>query len=130
MLKRRKYSFFCISALLLILAVGCSSGGSSSSTSMLGYWSDPNNITTTVEMRNGIITAVSVYDLNQPQGKNLVVDSSFNYGALIWRWCLADQTCTTYSTVSLKGDSLTVNWNNDKGQTGQMTLKRVAKGTP
>ncbi len=128
MYKRRKYSFFCISAVLLILAVGCS--GSSSSNSMLGFWSDPNNITTTVEMQNGIITAVSVYDLNQPQGKNLVVDSTFNYGALIWRWCLQDQSCTTYSSVSLNGDSLTVNWTNDKGQTGQMTLKRVAKGTP
>jgi len=126
----RMYRLFCISTLILMLAVACSSGGSSSSSSMLGYWADDKNLATTVEMQNGIITAVSVYDLNQPQGKNLVVDSTFSYGALIWRWCLPDQSCTTYKTVSLSGDSLTVTWTDDKGQTGQMTLKRVAKGTP
>ncbi len=128
--KCRKYSLFCISALLLILAAGCSSGGPSSSASMIGYWADPNNITSTVQTQNGILTAVSVYDLNQPQGKNLLVDSSFAYGALIWRYCKPDKTCTTLSSETLRGDTLEVNATNDQGQTTQETLKRVAKGTP
>jgi hypothetical protein len=126
--RRRMHSLFCISALFLIFIVGCS--GSSSSTSMIGYWADPNNITTTIQTQNGITTAVSVYDLNQPQGKNLVVSSSFAYGSLIWRYCMPDNTCQTVSTVRVNGDSLTVNVTNDKGQTSSMTLKRVAKGTP
>jgi hypothetical protein len=127
---RRKYSLFCISALLLILVAGCSSGGSNSSASMIGFWADPNNITTTVQTENGILTAVSVYDLNQPQGQNLVVSSGFAYGALIWRYCKPDKTCTTLSSEALHGDTMEVNATNDQGQTSPLTLKRVAKGTP
>jgi hypothetical protein len=125
---RRMHSLFCISALLLTFIVGCS--GSSSSNSMLGYWADPNNITTTIQTENGITTAVSVYDLNQPQGKNLVESSSFAYGSLIWRYCMPDNTCQTVKTVRVNGDSMTVNVTNDKGETSPLTLTRVAKGTP
>ena len=127
--KRLKYSLFCVSALLLVLAVGCSGANGPNST-MIGFWADPNNITTTVQTENGILTAVSVYDLNQPQGQNLVVSSGFAYGALIWRYCKPDKTCTTLSSVALHGDTMDVNATNDQGQTSPLTLKRVAKGTP
>jgi hypothetical protein len=127
--KRLKYSLVCMSALLLILAAGCNSANGVGSP-MIGFWADSNNITTTLEMQNGILTAVSVYDVNQPQGKNLLVESSFGYGRVNWRYCLPDQTCTTISTVSVSGDTLTVDSTNNQGVKTQAVLKRVTKGTP
>jgi hypothetical protein len=125
---REKFCLFCVSALLLILAVGC--GTNYGSPTWAGFWADPDNNVTTVQDQSGTLVVLSVYNLNQPNGQNLLVSSTFAYRQLTWRYCPPDKPCLTLQTKSLNGNTLDVNWLNEKGEQGEMTLKRVDKGTP
>jgi hypothetical protein len=124
---RQKFCLFCISALLLIIAVGC--GTNAANPTMAGFWADPDNNVTTVQDQGGTLVAVSVFDLNQSNGQNLLVSTTFAYRQLTWRYCPTPKPCLTLQTTSFKGNTLDVNWLNEKGESGQMTLKRVDKGT-
>jgi hypothetical protein len=134
---RRKFGLFCISALLVILAVGCNPLGSTPS-SLAGFWADPDNNVSTIEDQGGssqlageYFAVVSVYDLNQAQSPNLLVTSNFWNRMLTWRYCPTAKPCLTVIASAFHGgDTLNVNWQNEKGEEGKMALKRVAKGTP
>jgi len=55
----------------------------------------------------------------------LLISSSFSNGVLTWKFCPPAESCVTVETVSFGGDSLTVNWTDDKGGSGQMVLQRL-----
>jgi len=126
---RRKFSLFCLSVFLVILAAGCGSDNSASAT-MAGFWADPDNNVTTIQDQSGTFVAVSVFDLNQSNSQDMLVTSSYAYRVLTWRYCPPGKPCLTLQTLTFRGgDVLDVKWTNDKGETGQMALKRVDKGT-
>jgi hypothetical protein len=125
----QKFSLLCVSALLVIVAAGCGPGTSQQST-MAGFWADPDNNVTTIENQSGMMVAVSVFDLNQSQSPNTLDTSSYAYRVLTWRYCPTAKPCLTLVTLPFRGgNALDVKWSNDKGESGQMTLKRVDKGT-
>ncbi len=126
---RRKFSLFCLSVFLVISAVGCGSNNSASAT-MAGFWADADNNVTTIQDQSGTFVAVTVLNLNQSDNQNSLVTSSYAYRVLTWRYCPPGKPCLTLQTLTFRGgDALDVKWTNDKGETGQMTLKRVNKGT-
>jgi hypothetical protein len=126
---RRMFSLFCISALLGILAVGCLPFGVAPA-SMAGFWADPDNNVTTIEDQGGTYAAVTVLDLNQAHSENLLVSTSYWNRMLTWRYCPTAKPCLTLQATSYRGgDTMDATWTNDKGETGQMTLKRVDKGS-
>ena len=125
---RRMFSFFCISALMALLAAGCLPFGVAPA-SMAGFWADPDNNVTTIKADGNDFVAVTVFDLNQAQGQNLLVTSAYWNRMLTWRYCPAGKPCMTLQATSYRGgDTMDATWTNDKGETGQMTLKRVDKG--
>ena len=127
--KRWKFRLFCMSALLVILAVGCLPFGVAPA-SMAGFWADPDNNVTTIEDQSGTYVAVTVFDLNQANGQNLLVSTSYWNRMLTWRYCPAPKPCLTLQATAYRGgDTMNVSWQDEKGGAGQMTLKRVDKGT-
>ncbi len=125
---REKFRFVAISALLVVLAVGC--GSNYANAGWAGFWADPDNNVSTIQDQSGTLVVVSVYNLNKSDSANTLVSTTFAYRQLTWRYCPPDKPCLTLQSKSLNGDNLDVNWQDEKGATGQMTLKRVAKGTP
>jgi hypothetical protein len=130
MTQRQKFCLVCSLAIFVVMlaAAGCSSSATTSST-MAGFWADTENNTTTINEQNGAFAAVTVYDLDQSHSQNSLVSSSYVNGVLTWKYCPPAQACLTVHTVSLSGNTLNVAWTNDRGESGQMTLKRVDKGT-
>jgi hypothetical protein len=126
---RRKFSLFCISTLIVVLAVGCLPGGVAPA-SMAGFWADPDNNVTTIEDQGGSYVVVTVLDLNQAQGQNLLVSTSYWNRMLTWRYCPAPKPCMTLIATAYRGgDTMDVTWTNANGEEGRMSLKRVDKGT-
>jgi len=126
---RLKSRLFCISALLVLLAVGCLPFGVAPA-SMAGFWADPDNNVTTIEDQSGTFVAVTVFDLNQSVGQNLLVSTSYWNRMLTWRYCPPAKPCLTLLATTYRGGStMDVTWTNDKQETGQWKLKRVDKGT-
>jgi hypothetical protein len=127
---RQKFSLFCISALLVIAAVGCSTPLGSMPSSLAGFWADPDNNVTTIENQDGSFVVTTVYDLNQADSKNLLDTTTYWNRILTWRYCPTPKPCLTLIASAFRGgDTLNVSWQNEKGESGQMTLKRVDKGT-
>ena len=126
---RRVFCLFCIAAVTVLFAGGCLGFGVAPA-SMAGYWADPDNNVTTIEAQGNNFVVMTVYDLNQAKGQNLLVSTSYWNRMLTWRYCPAPKPCMTLQATSYRGgDSMDVTWTNDKGETGQWTLKRVDKGT-
>ena len=126
---RRKFNLFCLSVFLVISAVGCGSNNSASAT-MAGFWADADNNVTTIEDQSGTFVAVTVFDLNQSVGQNLLVSTSYWNRMLTWRYCPPAKPCLTLLATTYRGGStMDVTWTNDKQETGQWKLKRVDKGT-
>jgi len=125
---REKFRLVIISALLVLLAVGC--GSNYANAGWDGFWADPDNNVTTIQDQSGTLVVVSVYNLNQAGSANTLVSTTFAYRQLTWRYCPPSKPCLTLQSKSLNGNKLDVNWQDEKGQTGTMTLTRVAKGTP
>jgi hypothetical protein len=115
-------------AVILVMSTACSSATPTPAT-MEGFWSDPDDNVTTVKYQDGQFVAVTTYDLFQSHSQNSLVSSSYVDGALTWKYCPPAKPCITMTTVSFNGDTLDVKWTNDNGESGTMTLKRVAKGT-
>ena len=124
---RHKLRLCFAAALLVILAVGC--GPAAAKATMAGFWADADNNVTTIEDQGTAFAATSVFNLSQSDSQNTLVSSSYGYRALTWRYCPSAKPCLTLQTRTLNGDTLDVHWQNDNGETGQMTLKRVDKGT-
>ncbi len=126
---RRKFRLFCISVLVVTLAAGCLGFGVAPA-SMAGFWADPDNNVTTIQADGNNFVVVTVFDLNQAQGQNLLVSTSYWNRMLTWRYCPTGKPCMTLQATSYRGgDTMAVTWTNEKGATGEMTLKRVDKGT-
>ncbi len=125
---RKKLRVVAASALLVLLAVGC--GSNYANAGWAGFWADPDNNVSTIQDQTGTLVVVSVYNLNQADSQNTLVSTTFAYRQLTWRYCPPNKPCLTLQSKSITGDSMDVNWQDEKGATGVMTLKRVAKGTP
>lgn len=110
--------------IILVMAVACSSATPTPAT-MAGYWQDPDKQVSTIEAQNGTYVVVTVYDSVQSHSQNELVSSSYSNGVLTWKYCPPAMPCLTAETVSFNGDTLDVNWTDDTGGSGQMTLQRV-----
>jgi len=124
---REKFRLVTISALLVLLAVGC--GSNYANKGWDGFWADADNNVTTIQDQSGTLVVLSVYNLNQADSPNSLVSSTFAYRQLTWRYCPPAKPCVTLQSKSLNGDTIDVNWQDENGKTGTMTLKRVDKGT-
>lgn len=120
---RQKFCLFFI-AHVLVMAAACSSATPTPAT-MEGYWQDPDFHVSTIQEHNGEYVVVTVYDLEQSHSQNELVTSSYSNGLLTWKYCPPAKPCITAETASFNGDSLIVNWTDEEGGSGQMTLIRV-----
>ena len=123
---RQKICLILITA-TLAMAAACSSATPTPAT-MVGFWMDNNNSATTIQYQNGQYVAVTTYYMFASNSQNTLVSSSYVNGVLTWKYCPPARPCLTMQTVAFHGDTLDVNWTNDKGQSGQMTLTRTDKG--
>jgi hypothetical protein len=118
---------------LLVIACSCSSllpsliGGSSTSVPMAGLagtWQDPvTSDTFVVTLRGGNYEVTSVtwegtsYD---------ITSQSWTGSSLSWSYYDSDlNLVVTYTTTSISGDNLYVNWSYSDGGSGTETLQRV-----
>ena len=122
MINRQKICFFFIPTVLFLLAA-CSSSTEAPAT-MAGYWQGENYIVSTIQEQNGDFVVTTVYDTELSHSQNLLISSSYSDGVLTWEYCPPAESCVTVKTVSFSGDSLTVNWADDEGGSGQMMLQR------
>jgi hypothetical protein len=94
---------------------------------LAGKWIDPDSsgggTVSTIAWQNGTYVVVSV--INTGRGANEVTKSSWSNGVLTWEYCPSGMHCITQNTVSLNGDSLTVDWAwSDGGNSGTSVLNR------
>ena len=94
---------------------------------LAGKWNDPqpngDKTISTIEYKNGEYVVTSV--INTSRGANEVTKSSWSNGVLTWEYCPASMHCITQHTVSLSGDTLTVDWAwSDGGNSGTSPLNR------
>ena len=80
---------------------------------LAGKWIDPDSrgggTVSIIEWQYGTYVVTSV--INSSRGGNELKTSSWSSGVLTWEYCPADmQNCIFQNTISLKGDTLTVNW--------------------
>ena len=120
---RQKFCLFFI-APVLVMAAACSSATTTPVT-MAGYWQGENYIVSTIQEQNGEFVVATVYATKLAHSQNLLISSSYSNGVLTWKYCPPAESSVTAETVSLSGDSLTDNWTDDKGGSGQMTLQRL-----
>ena len=92
---------------------------------MAGYWEGENYIVSTIQEQNGGFVVTTVYDTEASHSQNLLISSSYSNGVLTWEYCPPAESCITVETISFSGDSLIINWMDDKGGSGQMTLQRL-----
>jgi len=120
---RQKFCLFFI-APVLVMAAACSSATPTPAT-MAGYWQGENDIVSTIQEHNGEFVVATVYATKLSHSQNLLISSSYSNGVLTWKYCPPAESCVTAETVSFSGDSLIVNWTDEEGGSGQMTLIRV-----
>jgi hypothetical protein len=95
---------------------------------LAGKWIDPDSsngdTVSTIEWQNGTYVVTSV--VNTTRGGNELKTSSWSNGVLTWKYCPANmQNCIIQNTVSLNGDTLTVNWAwSGGGNSGTSDLQR------
>lgn len=94
---------------------------------LAGAWIDPDSsgggTVSTIVWQNNEYTVVTVINTNR--GPNEVTNSSWSNGVLTWEYCPEGMHCITQNTVSLNGDTLTVNWAwSDGGNSGTSDLQR------
>ena len=94
---------------------------------LVGNWIDPDSsgggTVSTIEYRNGEYVVTSV--VNTGRGANELTNSSWSNGVLTWEYCPSGMHCITQNTVSLSGDTLTVDWAwSDGGNSGTSPLHR------
>ena len=95
---------------------------------LAGKWIDPDSsgggTVSTIAWQNGTYVVTSV--VNSSRGGNELSKSSWANGVLSWEYCPANmQHCIFQTTVSLNGDTLTVNWVwTGGGNSGTSELKR------
>jgi hypothetical protein len=80
---------------------------------LAGKWIDPDSTNgdtiSTIEWANGGYVVTSVINVNR--GGDELKTSSWENGVLTWVYCPANmQDCIKQTTVSLNGDTLTVDW--------------------
>jgi hypothetical protein len=121
---RHKFYLFFI-ATILVMATACNQAAPTPAT-MAGFWEGPDLQVSTIQNQNSEYVVITVYDSDQGHSQNELVSSSYSNGVLTWRYCPPAKSCITAKTVSFNGDTLDVNWTDDKGGSGQMTLQRVA----
>ena len=120
---RQMFCLFFI-APVLVMAAACSSATPTPVT-MAGYWQGEHYIVSTIQEQNGEFVVATVYATKLPHSQNLLISSSYSNGVLTWKYCPPAESCVTAETVSFSGDTLVVNWTNEDGGSGQMTLIRV-----
>jgi hypothetical protein len=94
---------------------------------LVGKWIDPDSsgggTISTIEYKNGEYVVTSV--INTGRGPNELTTSSWSNGVLTWEYCPSGMHCITQHTVSLSGDTLTVDWAwSDGGNSGTSPLHR------
>ncbi len=93
---------------------------------LTGAWLDPDSsgggTVSTIAWQNNEYVVVSV--INSNRGPNELTRSNWAEGVLTWEYCPEGFACVTQSTVSLHGDTLTVNWQNEGGNSGTSDLTR------
>ena len=95
---------------------------------LAGKWIDPDSsgggTTSTIAWQNGTYVVTSV--INSSRGGNELKNSSWSNGVLSWEYCPTTmQHCIFQTTVSINGDTLTVNWVWDGGgNSGTSDLQR------
>jgi hypothetical protein len=94
---------------------------------LVGQWLDPDSsgggTISTIVYQNSEYVVTSV--INTGRGPNELTKSSWSNGVLTWEYCPANMHCITQNTVSLNGDTLTVNWAwSDGGNSGTSDLTR------
>jgi hypothetical protein len=131
--KKILITFFSFVLAMLVIACSCSSliPTSSPQTSnqetmpgLAGTWKDPvSSDTFVIAWQSGqyVVTSATW------QGTSYSITSqSWTGSSLTWSYYDADLSKTvTYSTTSLNGDNLDVNWSYDTGASGTETLTRV-----
>jgi len=127
MVTRQKIRLFVIAA-VLVMATAC--GATPIPSTMAGFWLDDDGSATTIKFQDGQYVAVTTYYMISGNSQNSLISSSYENGVLTWKYCPPARSCLTMQTVSFNGDTLEVNWTNDKGESGQMTLTRTDRGNP
>jgi hypothetical protein len=94
---------------------------------LVGKWIDPDSsgggTISTIAYQNGEYVVTSV--INTGRGPNELTKSSWSNGVLTWEYCPSGMHCITQNTVSLSGDTLTVDWAwSDGGNSGTSPLHR------
>jgi hypothetical protein len=94
---------------------------------LAGKWIDPDSsgggTISTIEWQNGGYVVSSV--INTGRGPNELTKTSWSNGVLTWEYCPSGMHCITQNTVSVSGDTLTVNWAwSDGGNSGTSDLQR------
>ena len=120
---RQMFCLFFI-APVLVMAAACSSATPTPVT-MAGYWQGEHYIVSTIQEQNGEFVVATVYATKLSHSQNLLISSSYSNGVLTWKYCPPAESCVTAEMVSFSGDTLVVNWMNEDGGSGQMTLIRV-----
>ena len=94
---------------------------------LAGKWIDPDSsgggTISTIAYQNGEYVVTSV--INTGRGTNELTKSSWSNGVLTWEYCPSGMHCVTQNTVSVSGNTLTVNWAwSDGGNSGTSELQR------
>jgi hypothetical protein len=128
--KKVLITFFSFVLAMLVIACSCSSlipTGSSNQETMpglTGTWRDPETSDTfVVAWQSGkyVVTSVTWEGTSYP-----ITSQSWTGSSLTWSYNDTDLSKTvTYSTTSLSGDSLFVDWSYSDGASGTETLGRV-----
>ena len=119
---------------MLVIACSCSSlipsgtavpsGNQEAVPGMAGKWQDPESKDTFViawQDNKYVVTSVTWESTSYS-----ITSQSWDGSSLTWSYYDTDLSLTTtYSTISLSGDSLYTNWSYDNGTGGTETLGRV-----
>ena len=94
---------------------------------LVGAWIYPDSsgggTVSTIIWDGSEYKVVSVINTNR--GPNELTKTDWSNGVLTWEYCPQDMHCITQSTVSVNGDTLTVNWAwSDGGNSGTSDLQR------
>jgi hypothetical protein len=122
----RKVFIFILLVALLMAPSACST--TTKTTAMVGMWLDDNKMVTTIVVKGDGVDASRVDYILASTIQRYLVSSSYENGVLTWSyWAPTKPGITTMKTVSITADNLVVDWSNDQGGSGQMTLKRTDK---